>query len=183
MGSMSGVTWVVGPVWHGAKHVSDHNFWTKALRMIILVSSTRFWGSRNPMALFVSSYLFKQKSCNFWKYSEIFQIGPTLTICISVTAEHIGIQMVPSKSSFNDLQSDCNLILRHVVPSWWICVSKLETVSQKKNLSMYGYLALLTWFWYLALFWHCFSTVLALFWPPFISRSKKWSIPYGCSHL
>ena len=35
------------------KHILAHNFWTKAHRMMILVSRTMFWGSRNQMAQFI----------------------------------------------------------------------------------------------------------------------------------
>ena len=35
------------------KHVFGHKFWTKAHTMMILVSRTTFWGSRNPMAALV----------------------------------------------------------------------------------------------------------------------------------
>ena len=35
------------------KHVLHHNFWTEAHRMMILVSSTMFSGSRNQLALFI----------------------------------------------------------------------------------------------------------------------------------
>ena len=48
------------------KHVLSHNFLTKARRMMILVSRTMFWGSRNQMMPFISSCIWPCLSSHLW---------------------------------------------------------------------------------------------------------------------
>ena len=48
------------------KHVLGHNFWTKAHRIMILVSMTMFWVSRIQVALFISSYIWPCLISHIW---------------------------------------------------------------------------------------------------------------------
>ena len=69
------------------KYVFGHNFWTKAHRMMILVSKAMFWGSRYQIApLILLAGLSVHKSVHMFMYLSIrLSVHLAAWLCISVS--------------------------------------------------------------------------------------------------